>query len=148
MFNIKHKPTPRLSGNSTSKITRPAAAASTHERSDSAPTMEASGGAGPVADEHEELITGLGQGQRLGSRSRSLFERAYGTSLSHVELHVAGAADAAASRMNARAFTYGNHVGFARGEYRPGSLSGDVLLAHELAHVQQQRDAKGAWIAA
>jgi 3D (Asp-Asp-Asp) domain-containing protein len=32
----------------------------------------------------------------------------------------------------------GNHVAFASGEYKPGTLTGDALMAHELAHVQQQ----------
>ena len=30
---------------------------------------------------------------------------------------------------------------FAKGEYNPGSASGDKLIAHELAHVVQQRGA-------
>jgi hypothetical protein len=32
-------------------------------------------------------------------------------------------------------------VFFARGEYRPGTPSGETLLAHELTHVAQQRGA-------
>jgi hypothetical protein len=40
--------------------------------------------------------------------------------------------------LNAHAFTLGEHVAFAHGQYRPGTVAGDALLAHELAHVIQQ----------
>ena len=32
-------------------------------------------------------------------------------------------------------------MAFGRGEYQPGSIVGDALIAHELAHVEQQRGA-------
>jgi hypothetical protein len=38
----------------------------------------------------------------------------------------------------------GEHIAFAPGEYRPGTLVGDALVAHELAHVMQQGGAL-AW---
>src|SRR5205085_1959819 len=44
-----------------------------------------------------------------------------------------------ASEYSARAFTVGTDIAFGRGEYRPGSLSGDLMIAHELAHVIQQK---------
>ena len=44
-----------------------------------------------------------------------------------------------ARSLEARAFTVGTHIAFASGEIRPGTLGGDALLAHELAHVIQQR---------
>jgi hypothetical protein len=43
------------------------------------------------------------------------------------------------SRLNARAVTLGEDVAFAEGEYQPGTPIGDALIAHELAHVVQQR---------
>ncbi len=43
--------------------------------------------------------------------------------------------------MSARAFATGTDVYFAKGEYSPGSADGDRLIAHELAHVVQQRGA-------
>jgi len=39
----------------------------------------------------------------------------------------------------AQAWTTGNDITFAYGAFRPGTRSGDALLAHELAHVVQQR---------
>jgi len=40
--------------------------------------------------------------------------------------------------LNARAFTLGNNIAFGSGEYQPGTLIGNALIAHELAHVVQQ----------
>ncbi len=42
-----------------------------------------------------------------------------------------------ADRLDARAFALGHDVAFGAGEYRPGTVIGDALLAHELAHVGQ-----------
>jgi len=47
-------------------------------------------------------------------------------------------------RLNARAFTVGQHVAFGPGEFRPGTIAGDALIAHELAHVVQQGGASAA----
>lgn len=41
------------------------------------------------------------------------------------------------------AFTVGSDIAFARGAHRPGTLTGDALIAHELAHVVQQASAGG-----
>jgi hypothetical protein len=43
--------------------------------------------------------------------------------------------------VSARAFATGTDVYVANGEYSPGSADGDRLIAHELAHVVQQRGA-------
>ena len=43
--------------------------------------------------------------------------------------------------MSARAFATGTDVYFAKGEYKPEPADGDRLIAHELAHVVQQRGA-------
>ncbi len=40
--------------------------------------------------------------------------------------------------LNARAFTFGRHIAFGRGEYAPHSGEGMRLLAHELTHSIQQ----------
>ena len=44
-----------------------------------------------------------------------------------------------AKNMGALAFTEGNNVHFAPGQYKPDSKSGQELIGHELAHVVQQR---------
>jgi hypothetical protein len=45
--------------------------------------------------------------------------------------------------LHARAFTYGNHIAFAPGEYDTDTSAGKHLLAHELGHVLQQRGQPG-----
>lgn len=65
-------------------------------------------------------------------------ESAFGYDFSRVRIHADHQAAQLSSSLNARAFTVGNDVAFAAGEYRPGSLVGDALIAHELAHVIQQ----------
>jgi len=47
----------------------------------------------------------------------------------------------AASALQARAFTVGQDIHFAEGEFQPGTPEGDHLLAHELTHTVQQRAA-------
>jgi hypothetical protein len=76
----------------------------------------------------------------LESGVRTRMETAFGHSFSGVRVHADGGAAQLSSGLNARAFTIGSDVAFAAGEYKPGTLIGDALIAHELAHVIQQRD--------
>lgn len=46
--------------------------------------------------------------------------------------------------LGAAALTSGTSIVFAPGRYAPGTASGRLLLAHELAHVRQQRGLTGA----
>jgi hypothetical protein len=59
--------------------------------------------------------------------------------LSDVRVHTDETADKLNRSVSARAFATGSDVYFAGGEYSPGSAAGDKLIAHELAHVVQQR---------
>ena len=43
--------------------------------------------------------------------------------------------------MSAKAFATGSDVYFGKDQYKPGTSDGDKLIAHELAHVVQQRGA-------
>ena len=61
--------------------------------------------------------------------------------LSDVRVHTDSTADHLNTAVSARAFATGTDVYFASGEYQPGSAEGDKLIAHELAHVVQQRGA-------
>jgi hypothetical protein len=65
-------------------------------------------------------------------------EEAPGTSLEHVRVHTGPDAAASARSLGARAFTVGAHIVFGENEYTPGTTGGRRLIAHELAHVQQQ----------
>jgi len=80
----------------------------------------------------------LGSGRSLDGGVRSHMESAFGVDFSHVRVHTDATASGLSESLNARAFTVGQDVAFGAGEYRPGTLVGDALIAHELAHVVQQ----------
>lgn len=82
-----------------------------------------------------------GAGQVVNERVRRQMEPLTGDSLRDVRVHDDSIADALARSVQARAFTTGRDLFFARGEYRPGTATGDWLLAHELTHAAQQRGA-------
>ena len=88
----------------------------------------------------EEVQAQLGAGQTLEPTVRSRMEGAFGHDFSRVRVHSSADAATLTSNLNARAFTVGSDIGFAEGEYKPGTLAGDALIAHELAHVVQQGD--------
>jgi hypothetical protein len=84
----------------------------------------------------------LGAGRALDSSVRSRMEPAFGHDFSRVRLHTDANAAHLSTELNARAFTVGENVAFATGEYKPGTPVGDALIAHELAHVVQQGGAE------
>jgi Domain of unknown function (DUF4157) len=81
---------------------------------------------------------GSGTGLEPGVRGR--FESDLGD-LSDVTVHTDDTADQLNRSVSAKAFATGTDVYFAKGQYNPGSADGDHLIAHELAHVVQQRGA-------
>jgi hypothetical protein len=92
-------------------------------------------------DDPQAIQAELGEGRPLESGVRSRMQTAFGMDFAHVRAHTDSTAAALSDRMNARAFTVGRHVAFGAGEYQPGTLAGDVLIAHELAHAVQQSGA-------
>jgi hypothetical protein len=86
----------------------------------------------------------LAEGRPLDGGVASRMGAAFGRDFSDVRIHTDADAAETAARQNARAFTIGNEIAFGRGEYAPGTIVGDALLAHELAHVTQQQGAEGA----
>ena len=101
-------------------------------------------GAGILADgrAHPEVESAIAAGRGSGSPldARGLKPEVRGE-FADVRVHADAQADALARSVSARAFTTGSDVWFASGEYKPGTGEGDRLLAHELAHVVQQRGA-------
>jgi hypothetical protein len=93
-------------------------------------------GGGPAPASVREVLGS--SGRPLDTASRAFFEPRFRHSFEHVRVHDGTSADAAARSINALAFTSGNDIAFARGEYRPGSPAGRHLLAHELTHTVQQ----------
>ena len=61
--------------------------------------------------------------------------------LSDVRVHTDSTAHDLNHAVSARAFATGTDVYFAQNEYKPNTSDGDKLIAHELAHVVQQRGA-------
>lgn len=102
---------------------------------------EAAGGSGGSATsagpQAQKALSGLGAGASLPAAERAFFEPRFGADLSKVRVHAGGRGAAASRAIAARAFTLGTDIGFADGEYRPGTNEGRHLLAHEIAHVLQ-----------
>jgi hypothetical protein len=82
-----------------------------------------------------------GGGAALDEPVRERMAGGLGDPLADVRIHTDDTAAALARAVSARAFATGSDVYFDRGEYRPGTGDGDRLIAHELAHVVQQRGA-------
>jgi hypothetical protein len=80
-------------------------------------------------------------GRPLDVGVRSALERHFGRGLGEVRLHGHVSAHREAGRLSARAFTIGRDVYFGQGAYAPSTPEGMALLAHEMAHVLQQRGA-------
>ena len=79
-------------------------------------------------------------GTPLPEGVRAFMEPRFGADFSGVRIHTGRAAAESAAAVNARAYTVGEDVVFAHGAYVPEGVSGRRLIAHELAHVLQQRN--------
>jgi hypothetical protein len=77
-------------------------------------------------------------GRPLPTPDRSLWQARLGVPLGDVRVHQDARAARAADTMSADGFTRGSHI-YLGGGLRLGAPSSERLLAHELAHVVQQR---------
>lgn len=98
-------------------------------------------GDGPAPDVappivHEVLSS---PGRPLEAATRAALEPRFGHDFSRVRVHTDARAAESARSVGAVAYTVGGDIAFDSGRYAPGTPSGDRLLAHELAHVVQQR---------
>jgi hypothetical protein len=66
-------------------------------------------------------------------------ENSFGVDFSDVDIHKDSQQ---APSLGALAYTQGNDIHFAPGQYNPGSKEGQELLGHELSHVVQQREGR------
>jgi hypothetical protein len=110
----------------------------THGRSERAYARH--GGVGPGS--HLDAVVQKGMqagGQPLDTTIRTQMESYFGHDFSHVRIHTDDRAAESADAMNSMAYTVGGNIIFRRGQYLPGSRNGQELIAHELAHVLQQR---------
>jgi len=78
-------------------------------------------------------------GDKLSDSTRAVMERRFGHDFSRVRVHCDPIAAESANAVGARAYSVGDHVVFATGQYDTSSRAGQFLLAHELAHTIQAR---------
>ena len=129
----KSEPVTRKDDDDKSKqLQKSPAAAGAHDEAAMAPALES---------KIQRMTSG---GEPLSRESRAFFEPRFGSDFSAVRVHTGGEAAAAATQINARAFTVGSHIFFAGGEYSPQSQPGKHLIAHELTHTIQQQPAGNA----
>ncbi len=81
--------------------------------------------------------------QALEPTTRSFMESRFGHDFSQVRVHTDRKAANSARSISARAYTTGQDIVFGSGQYAPETPSGQRLLAHELAHVVQQKNGGG-----
>ena len=87
----------------------------------------------------EETLANPSPGRPLDGDAGRFLGGQLGHSLADVRIHADGEADQMARTVDAAAFTTGPDIFFRDGVYDPGSRAGMHLLAHEAAHVVQQR---------
>lgn len=84
-------------------------------------------------------VVGSGGGTPLDSSTRSSMESRFGESFDDVKVHTDDRASASAEAVGANAYTVGSDIVFRAGQFDASSSSGQKTIAHELAHVVQQR---------
>src|SRR5207244_11233244 len=77
-------------------------------------------------------------GQPLDESTRAFMEPRFGHDFSRVRVHTDSQAAESARAVNALAYTVGPDIVLGADQYKPGTLAGRRLLAHELTHVLQQ----------
>ena len=112
----------------------------------SAPTIQRaafpSAGAGREAPESVQRALS-GSGRPLDPATRDDMGQRFARDFSTVRVHDGGVAAQSARDVDARAYTVGDNIVFGAGQFAPGTSDGRRLIAHELTHVLQQRDASG-----
>ncbi len=83
------------------------------------------------------------QAHPLEPAIRARLEAGFEQELDDVRIHFDEDAARSARALRANAFAVGNHIIFGRGQFAPGTDQGRRLLAHEVAHVQEQTSMGG-----
>lgn len=109
------------------------------QREPASPSTETSASAEPLDTSRVDDAV-RGGGRPLEPTVRSSMEARFGHDFSAVRIHHDAAAQAANEGLRARAFTVGDDIAFSSGGYDSRTTEGRRLLAHELAHVVQQRE--------
>ncbi len=80
-------------------------------------------------------------GQPLDVSTRAFMQPRFGRDFGDVRIHTGTKASESAQAVSALAYTVGQDVVFAAGQYNPATQEGRHLLAHELTHTVQQAGA-------
>jgi len=134
------RPTPRLSSQGTSSLLRAPRVCSRAQASYARTIHRATGGQ-PAAgrDVSQQIQDSLISGTPLPAEVRGFMEPRFRADFSEVRIHTDENAARLSTRLAARAFAYGKHIFFGRGQYLPNEPEGAELLAHELTHTIQQQ---------
>jgi hypothetical protein len=89
-----------------------------------------------IADEINNVRSSIGSS--LDADTKEFMESQFGYDFSKVRIHSDERAARSAIPLNALAYTVGNDIVFAEGQYQPSTMEGRRLLAHELTHIVQQ----------
>src|SRR5262245_56886678 len=87
----------------------------------------------------DRIRNARGGGQPLPAQLRAPMETAFAIDFGSVRAHTDRHADELSRSLEAWEFTTGEDIFFRHGAYDVGSRRGRALIAHELAHVVQQR---------
>lgn len=87
---------------------------------------------------HEVLVA---PGRALDPATRGFMEPRFSHDFSRVKVHSDTLAAESAQAVGAKAYTVGRDIVFGAHQYAPSTDAGQKLLAHELIHVLQQREA-------
>lgn len=92
-----------------------------------------------IAPDIEQAIRAeIASGMPLPQGVRSFMEPRFRADFGAVRIHTDDKAARLSTRLSARAFTYGKHIFFGKGQFRPNERDGAELIAHELTHTIQQ----------
>mgnify|MGYP001609351248 CR=1 FL=1 len=100
---------------------------------------ENGGGFEATSDLAFQLQNNRGGGNPLPVKARSFMERAFHADFSGVRVHTDASAAEMSQGIQARAFAHREDIYFNQGEYNPENTEGKRLLAHELAHILQNK---------
>ncbi len=111
----------------------------------SKPVARKADGAGVAPDAEASLAAAASStGAALPVEQRQQLEQQTGADLSGVRIHTGAESQAAAAAVGAKAYAVGEDIHFGAGQFDPSSRDGQHLIAHEVAHTIQQRDATQA----
>jgi hypothetical protein len=91
------------------------------------------------AGNYASSLAALGTGVSLPVHVREEMETRFGADFGNVRIHDDMRAHASAAGLHAKAYTHGHDIVFSTNRFAPQAAPGKRLLAHELAHVVQQR---------